>query len=75
MELVTSVQVSPIIKSHVCNGFGGHHVFFIFCFLSVFENRFLRKIFGHNRDDVTGGWRKLRNEELHNLFSSPDIIG
>jgi hypothetical protein len=47
--------------------------FFIFCFLSVFKNRVLRKIFGHKRDDVTGGWRKLLNEELHNLYSSPDI--
>jgi hypothetical protein len=32
------------------------------------------KIFGPNRDEVTGGWRKLRNEELHNLYSSPSII-
>jgi hypothetical protein len=34
----------------------------------------LRKIFGPKRDDVTGGWRKLHNEELHNLYSSPNII-
>jgi hypothetical protein len=40
----------------------------------VFENRVLRRIFGPKRDEVTGGWRKLRNEELHNLFSSPNII-
>jgi hypothetical protein len=38
--------------------------------LRVFENRVLR-IFGSKRDEVTGGWRKLRNEELHNLYSSP----
>jgi hypothetical protein len=34
----------------------------------VFENRVLRRIFGPKRDGVTGGWRKLHNEELHNLF-------
>jgi hypothetical protein len=41
--------------------------------LRVFENRELR-IFGPKRDGVTGGWRKLYNEELHNLYSSPSII-
>jgi hypothetical protein len=40
----------------------------------VFENRVLRRLFGPKRDEVTGAWRKLRNEELHNLYSSPDII-
>jgi hypothetical protein len=40
----------------------------------VFENRVLRRIFGPKRDRVTGGWRKLHNEELHNLYSSPIII-
>jgi hypothetical protein len=40
----------------------------------VFENRVLRRIFGPKRDDVTGEWRKLHNEELHNLYSSPEII-
>jgi hypothetical protein len=40
----------------------------------VFENRALRRIFGPKRDEVTGGWRKLHNEELHNLYSSPSII-
>jgi hypothetical protein len=39
----------------------------------VFENRVLR-IFGAKRDEVTGGWRKLHNEELHNLYSPPSII-
>jgi hypothetical protein len=34
----------------------------------------LRRIFGPKRDEVTGGWRELRNEELHNLYSSPKII-
>jgi hypothetical protein len=40
----------------------------------VFENRVLRRIFGSKRDGVTGGWRKLHNEELHNLHSSPRKI-
>jgi hypothetical protein len=38
----------------------------------VFENRVLRRIFGPKRDEVTGEWRKFHNEELHNLYSSPD---
>jgi hypothetical protein len=42
--------------------------------LKVFENRVLRRIFGPKRDGVTGGWRKLHNEELHKLYSSPSII-
>jgi hypothetical protein len=42
--------------------------------LRVFENMVLRRIFGPKRDVVTGGWRKLHNEELHNLYSSPSII-
>jgi uncharacterized membrane protein len=41
--------------------------------LRVFENRVLRRIFGPKRDKVTGGWRKLHNDELHNLYSSPNI--
>jgi hypothetical protein len=40
----------------------------------VFENRVLRTIFGPRRDEVMGEWRKLHNEELHNLYSSPNII-
>jgi hypothetical protein len=40
----------------------------------VFENRVLRGIFGPKRDEVTGEWRKMYNEELHNLYSSPDIV-
>jgi hypothetical protein len=40
----------------------------------VFENRVLRRIFGPKRDEVTGEWRKLHNEELHNSYSSPDVI-
>jgi hypothetical protein len=38
------------------------------------DNRVLRRIFGPKRDEVTGGWRKLNNEELHGLYSSPSII-
>jgi hypothetical protein len=41
--------------------------------LKVFKNRVLRRIFGP-RNGVTGGWRKLHNEELHDLYSSPSII-
>jgi hypothetical protein len=40
----------------------------------VLENRVLRRIFGPKRDEVTGGWRKLYNEELRDLYSSPSII-
>jgi hypothetical protein len=40
----------------------------------VFEKRVLRRIFGPKRDEVIGGWRKLRNVELHHLYSSPSII-
>jgi hypothetical protein len=40
----------------------------------VFENRVLRRIFGPKWDRVKGGWRKLHNEELHSLYSSPSII-
>jgi hypothetical protein len=42
--------------------------------LRVFENRVLRRIFGLKRDEVTEEWRKLHNEELHNLYLLPDII-
>jgi hypothetical protein len=42
--------------------------------LRVFENRVLRRIFWPKRDGVTGGWTKLYNEELHNLYFSPSII-
>jgi hypothetical protein len=40
----------------------------------VFENRVLRRIFGPRRDKVTGEWRKLLNEELNGLYSSPNVV-
>ena len=42
--------------------------------LRVFENMVLRRIFGPRRDEVTGEWRKLHNEELNGLYSSPNIV-
>jgi hypothetical protein len=51
----------------MCQFNGGHR-------LRVFENRVLRGIFGPKRDEVIGGWRKLHNEELYNLYSSPSIV-
>jgi hypothetical protein len=42
--------------------------------LRVFEFKALRRIFGPKRDEVRGGWKRLYNEELHNLYSSPTII-
>jgi hypothetical protein len=42
--------------------------------LRVFKNRVLRRIFWPKRDEVTGEWSKLHNEELHDLYSSPNIV-
>ena len=42
--------------------------------LRLLENRVLRRIFGPKRDEVTGEWRKLHNEELNDLYSSPNIV-
>jgi len=43
--------------------------------LRVFENMVLRRIFGPRRDEVTGEWRRLHNEELNDLYSSPILCG
>jgi hypothetical protein len=42
--------------------------------LRVFQNRMLRRLFGLKRDEVTGEWRKLHNEELHDMYSLPNIV-
>jgi hypothetical protein len=42
--------------------------------MRVFENRVLRGIFGAKRDEVTGEWRKLHNEELNDLYCSPNVL-
>jgi hypothetical protein len=42
--------------------------------LRCFVNRVLRRIFGPKREEVAGGWRRLHNEELHNLYTSPYIV-
>jgi hypothetical protein len=42
--------------------------------LGVFENRALRRMFGPKREEVAGSWRRMHNEELHNLYASPNII-
>jgi hypothetical protein len=42
--------------------------------LKVFENRLLRRVFGRKRDEVTGEWRKLHNEELNDLYNLPNIV-
>jgi hypothetical protein len=42
--------------------------------LRMFENRVLRRVFGPKRDEVTGEWRKLHNEELNDLYFSPSFV-
>jgi len=42
--------------------------------LKMFENRALREVFGPNMEEITGDWRKLKNEEFHDMYSSPNII-
>jgi hypothetical protein len=43
--------------------------------LRVFENKVLRRLFGPRRDEVTGDWRRMHNEELNDLYSSPNTVG
>jgi hypothetical protein len=43
--------------------------------LRVFENKVVRRMFGRKRKEIIGGWRELHNEELRNLYGSPNIIG
>ena len=50
------------------------HIFRVERRLRVFEKRVLRRIFGPRRDEVTGEWRKLRNEELNDIYSSHNIF-
>jgi hypothetical protein len=42
--------------------------------LGIYGNRMLRRIFGPTREEVARGWRRLHNEELHNIYASPNII-
>jgi hypothetical protein len=58
--------IVPVVRNLVSDINGGT--------LIVFENRVLRRIFGPKRDEVTGEWRKLHNEELRDLYSSSSII-
>jgi hypothetical protein len=45
------------------------------CRLRVFENRVVRRILGPKRDEVTGEWRRAHNEELYELYFSPELFG
>jgi len=56
-----------------------NYVFLLLCMfysrrLRVFQNRVMRRVFGPKRDEVTGEWRKLHNEELSDLYSLPNIV-
>jgi hypothetical protein len=56
-----------------CSFSNAIHQIWIKIVIKVFESGVFRRIFGPKRDEVTGGWRKLHNEELHNLYASPKV--
>jgi hypothetical protein len=64
-------QISSSVEFYLCNSFITLREEQR---LSVFENRVLRRILGPKRDEATGDWRRLHNEELNDLYSSPNII-
>jgi hypothetical protein len=47
---------------------------YYYYYLRVLENRLLRRIFGPKREEMAGGWRRLHNKELHNVYASPNIV-
>jgi hypothetical protein len=49
-------------------------IIYLYYYVILHENRVLRRVLGPRRDEVTGEWRKLHNEELRDLYSSPSII-
>jgi hypothetical protein len=71
---IKRTNIHTTAKLEVNNKFRCDQIGAEFSLVFVFENRVLRKIFGPKRDEVVGGWRKLQNEELHNLYCSPSII-
>jgi hypothetical protein len=70
MEAIRSSETSVLIRAtrrHLPEDDNHHR-------LRVFENWVLKTVFGPKRDEVMGDWRRLHNDELHNLYSSPSII-
>ena len=63
--------LEPSGPVQACNGIA---LRYLLCRLRVFENRVLRRIFGPKRDEVTRERRKLHNEELNDLYSSPNFV-